>query len=153
MKLSNALKTKKRIAGELNRLQQILVRENARRNDSTSTVDRVDLLGKIEAASTSLVKLKSAIARANVGIYAVLAEMEEAKARITFLKSIPVREGEELSQISWDSVSGAVSKAAYRWESFLNQEALDDACVKVQLKIEECQDKVDHYNAVTDVEQ
>ena len=40
MNIAQALKQKNRLAGELVRQQQILQRENARRNDSVSRTDR-----------------------------------------------------------------------------------------------------------------
>ena len=54
MKLSQALKQKSRLAGEISRQQQILLRENARRSDSTSTVDRQEVWNKIQNSPEEL---------------------------------------------------------------------------------------------------
>ena len=40
MKIHKALKVKNRLAGEVARLMEILKRENSRRSDDTSTVER-----------------------------------------------------------------------------------------------------------------
>ena len=69
MKLNQALKTKSRMVGELNRLQQIFQRENARRNDSTSKVDRTALWDQIIKLSTEIGELKAKIVVANIKVY------------------------------------------------------------------------------------
>jgi len=56
--LSSALKSKSRLAGELVRLQAILQRENSRKSDSVSTVDRQEIWNKILETSNKLGELK-----------------------------------------------------------------------------------------------
>ena len=115
MKLSQALKQKSRLAGEISRQQQILLRENARRSDSTSTVDRQEVWNKIQSLSEELWKLKGKIAKANINIYPALERMAEYKTLITFLKGLNIREGEEIILVGRDQ-----EKLVYKWNSFLN---------------------------------
>ena len=95
MNLSQALKEKNRLAGELVRQQQILQRENSRRSGATSKVDREQVWNKIIEISTSLGELKGRITVANIGVYPMLEGMSELKARISYLNPLSVREGEE----------------------------------------------------------
>jgi len=94
MNLAQALKQKNRLAGELARQQQILQRENARRSDSASTVDREDVLNRIVELSEELGELKGKITKANVNIYPALERMAEYKSLIAFYQGLPKREGE-----------------------------------------------------------
>lgn len=146
MKLSQALKIKNRLAGEISRLQQILQRENARRSDSVSTVDRSEVYEKIVKLSEELGSLKAKIANANVGIYAFLERMAELKAHIAFLVSLPKREGTELVPLNGDQ-----KPLEYKWDSYITQEKCDEKVAALQLKIGELQDQVDAYNATTNV--
>ena len=144
MNLSQALKEKNRLAGELVRQQQILQRENSRRSDATSKVDREHVWNKIIEISTSLGELKGRITVANIGVYPMLEGMSELKARISYLNSLSVREGEELVFIGRDQ-----EKMSYTWNSLINQEKRDILIGELQLQINTLQDKIDIYNAVT----
>lgn len=144
MNLAQALKLKNRLAGELVRKQQILGRENARRNDSVSKIDREAVWNEIVEISDKLGELKGRISRANIAIYPSLERMAELKSRITFLSNLPKREGEEVSFVGRDS-----EKLIYTWDSFINQERADEEVADLQEEINDLQDKVDAYNATT----
>lgn len=146
MTLSNALKQKNRLAGELVRLQQILLRENERRSDSTSTVDRQSIWDKIITVSNDLGVIKGKISEANIGIYSKLERMAELKSRISYLKTLPVHEGEEVVFVGRDQ-----EKMVYTWNSFINQESIDLKVESIQEEINSLQDEVDLYNATTEI--
>ena len=146
MNLAQALKQKNRFAGELVRQQQILSRENARRSDSVSKVDRKAVYDKIAELSAQLGELKGKITQANVGIYPAIERMAEFKAHIAFLQGLPKTEGEEVSFVGRDQ-----EKLVYKWDSFINQENSDKRVAELQEKINALQDQVDAYNATTEV--
>lgn len=146
MNLAQALKQKNRLAGELVRQQQILSRENARRNDSVSKVDREAVWTKVVELSTKLGELKGKITVANIGIYPMLDKMAELKARITFIQGLDKREGEEITSVGYNS-----EKLVYTWNSCINQEKCDALVVKLQEEINALQDQVDNYNATTTI--
>jgi len=146
MNLAQALKQKNRLAGELVRQQQILQRENARRSDSVSLIDREPVWNKILQLSDELGVLKGKITTANIGIYPLLERMAELKARITFIQSLPKREGEEISFVGRDQ-----EKLVYTWNSTINQQKSDDLVAKLQEQINTLQDQVDTYNSTTQI--
>lgn len=147
MKLHKALKVKNRLTGELNRLQEILKRENSRRDDNLSKVDVQDVYSQVFTTREKLIKLKTAISKANIGIYEKISQIAELKAFINFIQSLPVREGEEIVFIGRDQ-----EKLVYNWKTFLNREAIDKAVQQLQWHINNAQDEVDVYNANTDIE-
>lgn len=147
MNLAQALKQKNRLAGEIVRQQQILQRENARRSDSVSQVDRNAVWQKIIELSEELGNLKGKITQANVNIYPALERMAELKARIAFINSLPKREGEEVNFIGRDQ-----EKMVYQWDSLINQQKCDELVADLQEEINDLQDEVDSYNATTQVE-
>jgi hypothetical protein len=146
MNLANALKQKNRIAGELVRQQQILQRENARRSDSVSKVERESVWKQIQSLSDELGTLKGKITVANIGIYPLLERMAELKARISYIQMLDKREGEEVSFIGRDQ-----EKLTYTWDSTINQVRSDSMIAELQTQINDLQDKVDQYNATTTV--
>ena len=146
MKLSQALKLKNRLAGEIAQKQQILQRENARRNDNPSKVNAQEVFDQIVKLSEELGTLKGKISTANIGIYSKLERMAELKSFIAFLVSLPKREGEEVQFVGRDQ-----EKLTYTWTSLINQEACDKRVAELQTAIGNLQDEVDQYNATTDI--
>ena len=146
MNLSQALKQKNRLAGELVRQQLILSRENSRRSDSVSTVDRDAVWAKIQQLSEELGVLKGKITTANIGIYPLIERMAELKSRISYVQTLDKREGDEVSFVGRDQ-----EKLVYTWNSTINQSRCDELVANLQVQINELQDKVDAYNATTTV--
>jgi hypothetical protein len=146
MKLSQALKQKNRLAGEITQQQQILIRENARRSDSVSTVDRQKVYDHILDLSNRLGELKGKIAAANVGIYTKLERMAEMKSHIAFLQSLPKKEGEEVAVYGRSD-----EKIVYTWNSLITQQVADGMVADLQQQIGNLQDQVDEYNATTEI--
>lgn len=147
MNLAQALKHKNRLAGEIVRQQQILHRENARRNDSVSTVDRGQVLANILKLSNELGTLKAKIATANIGIYPLLERMAEYKSLIAFYQGLPKQEGQDVQFVGRDQ-----EKLTYTWESHINQTRCDELIAKLQEDINAWQDEVDAYNATTTID-
>lgn len=142
MSLSKALKTKNRIAGELNRLQQIFNRENSRKEGSTSKVDRKALLDQIWKKRSALVAVKTMIAEANVGIAGALVAMGELKAESAFLQSVNVMDGK-----CQDSRGFRETSAEVVYDAFLKQEDVDARVAEITRTIDSLQDRADTYNA------
>jgi hypothetical protein len=146
MKLTRALKEKNRLAGELTRLQKILQRENSRRNDSTSTVDRAEVWDSCIGLTDQLSEIKGKICVANIGIYPKLERMSELKSRIAFIKMLSTRNGEEIERYGRSD-----EKIVYQWDAFLKEALIDDLVSVYQTQINDLQDEVDDYNATTDI--
>jgi len=71
--------------------------------------------------------------------------MAELKSRISFLQSLPKREGQESSFLGGDKVQ------TYNWSSFLNQEICDLKVTEIQEAINQYQDDIDLFNGQTSV--
>jgi hypothetical protein len=141
MNLSQALKKKNRLAGELVRQQRILERENARRSDSVSTVNREEVWNKILDLSAQLGDIKGKITVANVGIYPSLERMAELKSRVAWLMMLTKRQGEEIVFVGRDQ-----ERLTYIWNSFIAQEKADALVSELQTQIDTLQDSIDQFN-------
>jgi hypothetical protein len=145
MNLSQALKEKNRLAGELVRLQTIFSRENSRRDDNVSKVNPEEVWKKILETSDRLGALKAKIAVANIEIYPAIERMAELKSRIAYLAALSKREGPE------DVVGYNTPTLHYKWTAFMNQQRCDEEIAAVQLLCNDLQDKIDSHNATHEI--
>ena len=144
IKLHTALKLKNRLVGEVARLQSVLARENSRRDDNPSKVDAGKVDSLLRTTRHKLVRLKTAIAAANIPIYAALARMEETKSALAFYQTLNTREGVETVATYKDNVT-------YNHTAYLNREAVDELVASFQEEINAAQDEVDSFNASTTI--
>ena len=145
MKIHKALKVKNRLTGELNKLKEVVNRENSRRNDNASKIDCSKVMSELLEVSNKLNRIKTAIAEANVGIYGSIDLMGELKNLISFYTCLDTREGEEVAYLGGDQ------QTTFRYTAFLNKEEVELRIRALQNRINELQDKIDDYNAITDV--
>jgi len=147
MKLNKALKLKNTLAGQMKHQQNILARENSRRADSSSKVDRDTIFKRIFALRLELIDIKSKITKANVGIYPVLAEMEELKGFITYIQMLQTKHGVFEENFGM----GQREPKMVEYAAYLTQEKVDELVTATQKTIDALQDKIDEYNAATDI--
>lgn len=149
--LSQALKLKNRLAGEVARSREIVQRENSRKE---STPVRADVRAAFEQSivrSRELAAFKGAIAAANAGvtgaetgIYGKLNLQAELRGLISFLKALDTKEGEEVERVGFLSRDEA-SRAVY--VAVINREEVDRLVALHQKEIERLQDEIDDFNA------
>jgi len=148
MKLATALNKKNQLIGELNQLWNIFCRENSRREDNTSKIDAQAIYDKWKTKKKELIELKSAITRTNIGLYPVLAEMEELKSEIAALSTLSIKEGPEITFVF---ANNERQNVIYQWTAAINNEKRDKILERLQTRINELQEYVTTYNANTDV--
>lgn len=145
MNIAQALKKKNRLAGEIRRQEDIMRRENSRREDTTSTVDRESVITKILDLKKDLVDIKTKIAKANVNIYQKIEEMVELKSYIGMLKDLPKRDDVERIYVGDKELH-------LKWTSYITEGACDDMLTALQKSVDTLQDEIDDYNASTQVD-
>lgn len=145
MKLAQALKQKNRLVGEINKLRLLIARENSRRNDNTSTVSVLDAYKMLNSKRDELIKLKTAIAKANVGVYEYIETMGELKAHIAWFEGLPTQDGEEILP------QYGTTPIKYVFNATFKRQDVDVEIAKLQSEINNLQDKIDNYNATTEI--
>jgi len=151
--LAQALKQKNRLAGQVARLRQIVERENSRKESKPSRADVRKAFEDSVARSRELAALKGSIAAANAGvavgdqgIYGKLNLQAELRGLIVFLKELNTREGEEVERVGFLSRDEA-ARAIYVAE--IKRDEIDHHVVAYQMEIEQLQDEIDEFNAIT----
>lgn len=145
MKLSKALKEKNRLVGEINRIKQLISRENSRDVKSSSKVDVDKLWLDLNLTTNKLVTIKAAIFKANVGIYANIVSMGELKDRIYWMASVNTN-NEKSERPYGEHILTTEYKACK------TQEDIDNMTKAMQDEIARLQDEIDEYNATTMIE-
>ena len=151
--LSQALKQKNRLAGEIARAREIVQRENSRKESQAVRADVRAVFEQNVARSRELAAFKGAIAAANAGvlsgdrgIYAKLNLQAELRGLIVFLKGLNTKEGEELERVGFLSRDEAARTV---YVAVITRDEVDRRVATYQAEIEQLQDEIDAFNATT----
>jgi hypothetical protein len=145
MNIAKALKIKNRLVGQITKKQEIIKRENSRRNDSLSTVDVSVEISEWNKLREELIDLKTKISTASVPILNKIIELAELKTTVIFYRCLNTREGTE--KIAY----GQTNVVDYVWVAEVNTQAQDAKISELETKISELQDDIDNFNAVTSI--
>ena len=145
--LAKALKIKNRLAGELKRLQQILVRENSKLVGSVRDVDCENVYESIVDTMHKLIQVKAEIAKANVGIYGNITRIAELKGLLAFYATIPTNDGKIKEEAGWREVA-----TFSEYNAVYKKVKLDLMSTGISGEIDKLQDEIDVYNANTKVD-
>lgn len=151
--LSQALKQKNRLAGEIARLREIVQRENSRKEKQPARADVRVAFDQSVKQSRELAAFKGQIAAANAGvtdlergIYGRLNLQAELRGLIAFLKTLNTKEGEEVERVGFLSRDEAVSTV---YVAVITRDEVDRQIAEWQTEIERLQDEIDEFNATT----
>lgn len=151
--LSQALKQKNRLAGEVARLREIVQRENSRKESQPARADVRVAFDESVIRSRELAAFKGAIATANAGapsgdrgIYFKLNLQAELRGLIAFIKALNTKEGEEVERVGFLSRDEAVHTV---FLATINRNEVDRLVVAYQTEIERLQDEIDEFNVIT----
>jgi hypothetical protein len=145
MKLARALKLKKKLAGEIAKLQQLINTENLQVDTNKSRFDVKDLLNDLFVKQEKLVAVKTQIAQANSAIWSRIFLITEFKGRITFLRGINTQEG-SFSEVSYRET---INKT---FTPQVNKAEIEEMVKRLETEIESLQEEIDEYNQTTQVD-
>ena len=135
--LAKALKLKNRLAGRLNKVQNDIVEFNS---VLAEQVDKVDIASQCELRdeiANQLVILKTQIVLANSEIQFILIRQGELKAKLSWLQSVPVRDGQERHFHQNTEVT---------WVAYMKKKDVDEETRKLEAEIDNIQDQLDAFN-------
>lgn len=145
MKLARALKLKNRLVNQVNRNKSLLAAENIRPVPSTSGVDREAVKRLLDDQLKTLAVLKSKICLANHGIQLELELLAESKSIIEYFRNMPTAE-----EISYEGYGK--DRTEIKQSVFLKRADIESIVTSLQSNIDALQDKIDEYNAQTNVD-
>jgi hypothetical protein len=149
--LAKALKIKNRLVGELASLQAVARQHNSlpieSRGEKSVRLDKV--WEDIQNTSNRIVELKSKIAVATAQIAPFLVDLAETKSTISFLETLPIKEGKEDTQIGY-GVNSSLKTVV--WNSFIDEASKNKLVKENKNRLDSLQDKIDEFNAVTKID-
>ena len=146
-KLNKALKQKNRLVGELNRIKSLIQRENSRKEADYNEEKIQDLFLQFSVLTNELIDLKTAIQRATAPIADKLLRLAEIKGQVDFYQSLETTNGTFERSLSYGS--DKVKTETYC--AYYDQNAVDNKLAEIQKEINDLQDEIDDYNAITTI--
>lgn len=149
--LAKALKIKNRLVGELASLQAVARQHNSLPTESRGEKSvRLDKVWEdIQNTSNRIVELKSKIAVATAQIAPFLVDLAETKSTISFLETLPIKEGKEDTQIGY-GVNSSLKTVV--WNSYIDEASKNKLVKENKNRLDSLQDKIDEFNAVTKID-
>lgn len=142
--LRKALQKKNMMAGEIKKLQNLIASKNSYVDGAPegSREDVKALMVELGLARANLIALKTAVTKANVGIYGTLCELDELKSYISFLDTVQSREG--VHRLSDTNV--------VIWLAQYSEKEIRSMKADIQKQLEVLQERVDEFNTITYIE-
>ena len=140
MKLSRALKLRKKLAGEIAHLQQLISVENVSQDENESKFVVENLWVELHYKQTKLVSVKTAIAVGNAGIWESIFQIVELKGQVTFLRNLDTKEG------TFNEASYHQEALKRTYKPQIDKVRVEKEIKNLEVQIEELQDKIDDYN-------
>jgi hypothetical protein len=142
MNIKQALKLKNKLVTQIKEQYEIAKAHNSIEQGNPRRYSALQSINKANELSIELVELKTKIHLANAPVYDLIFQMSELKNQIKQLKSIPVDEGKVTERY------GSITTIK---EVELNIAERDNLVKGLESQIEELQDKLDTYNAITEL--
>lgn len=144
MKLSKALKEKKRMAANIARLKSTIQKKNS---FLVGSLDQEryncnELMEELKTAIEELITLKTVINKANLGIQVTMYELSEAKSMLSFITGINTKEGE---------ISSNYNDRIEKFNVWVNEIEKEAMRAKYQDFADELQEKIDTFNYTTNI--
>lgn len=141
--LRKALQTKKTLVGDIAKLRANITKFNSQRTPNPH-VDVHALISEYQDKTTKLMNLKTAITKANIGIYSEIVMAEEFKSQIALFESLDTDE-EGLEYRAGEAVKYTKTVA-------INYAKKMDYVKTLRTELEEILDKIDGFNTNTMIE-
>jgi len=144
MKLSQALKEKKRLAAEIQHLKNRIASKNSyiKQSNVKEKFNVVEMYDELQRKVQELMNLKIVINEANKEIQSSIYALSEYKAMISFWNGVPVAEG---------IVERGYQDTLTEYECQIDELKKIEIIAELQKKADLLQDQIDTYNYTTEV--
>jgi peptidoglycan hydrolase CwlO-like protein len=149
--LSQALKKKTRLAGEIKRLEKVIGENNSHPQETPVRLDLSASMEELKCKHRELAEIKSRIACGNAGmkstdkgVYPQIHLMAELKGLVKFIRCLKTTEG-KVNENSYGDPNVVEYVAEIPMDKVLE---LDKS---FQQEIEKLQDEIDYYNVTTKI--
>jgi len=141
MKIAKALKLKNQLAGEVAQLKELLTKQNVRSTKQKFDYDNREVLARLRAKVTELVKVKAAVAAANAEIYAKVFRLAELKGLVSTLTALDTKSG-----VFHEGRGFAEASYEVEYVAQLGKVDVDKLVAESKAEIQSLQDELDEFN-------
>ena len=141
MKIAKALKVKNQLAGEVAQLKDLLAKQNSRSTKQKFDYDNREVLTRLRAKLDELVKVKAAVASANVEIYDRIFRLAELKGLATTLNALDTKTG-----VFHEGRGFAEASYEVEYVAQLGKVDVDKLVAELNAEIQSLQDALDEFN-------
>jgi ABC-type Zn2+ transport system substrate-binding protein/surface adhesin len=141
MKIAKALKMKNQLAGEVAQLKDLLAKQNSRSTKQKFDYDNREVLTRLRAKLDELVKVKAAVASANVEIYDRIFRLAELKGLATTLTALDTKTG-----VFHEGRGFAEASYEVEYVAQLGKVDVDKLVAELNAEIQSLQDALDEFN-------
>jgi hypothetical protein len=141
MKIAKALKLKNQLAGEVAQLKELLTKQNVRSTKQKFDYDNHEVLARLKTKLAELVKVKAALAAANVEIYDKIFRLAELKGFVAALAALDTKSGVFHEGHGFTEASHEVDYVAQ-----LGKVEVDKIVAELNVEIQSLQDALDEFN-------
>lgn len=141
MKIAKALKLKNQLAGELAQLKELLIKQNVRSAKQKFDYNNREVLTRLRAKLDELIKVKAALAAANVEAYDKIFRLAELKGLAATLAGLDTKAGVFHE-------AGRFGEPGYEVEyvAQLGKVDVDKLVAELKDEIQKLQDALDEFN-------
>ena len=141
MKLAKALKLKNQLAGEVAELKKLLAAQNVRSTKQKFDYDNREVLARLRAKLDELVRVKAALAAANVEAYEKIFRLAELKGLVTALEAVDTKSG-----VFHEDHGFGESHHEVEYVAQLSKVEVDKLVADLKNEIQLLQDALDEFN-------
>jgi len=141
MKIAKALKMKNQLAGEVAQLKDLLAKQNSRSTKQKFDYDNREVLTRLRAKLDELVKVKAAVAAANVAVYDRIFRLAELKGLATTLNALDTKAG-----VFHEGRGFADASYEVEYVAQLAKVDVDKLVAELNAEIQSLQDALDEFN-------
>jgi hypothetical protein len=139
--VAKALKLKNELVGDINKLKALITSNNVYDNRNKARANTVEAHKTLGEKIVSLVKVKTAIAGANVAIHEAIYAKSEAAAMIEFLATVNTVDGIQDTGFGSDRTTTMVAQ--------ITSDVVTKQSAELQKKVSKLQDVLDEFNHKT----
>ena len=142
MNLTKALKAKKKLVKQVDEFYNRFLNSNSKEQDTLSVYNAEESYEKWIEATNELIALKTKIQLANAPIAHKIFQLGELKSQAAKLKRVETREGIWRDRYSDKTVT---------YTAWMNQLSKDQMVEKLEEQIENLQEEIEAFNALTKI--
>jgi len=144
MNVKQALKLKNVLITELNELYNLVRSSNSNVVGNVKHYEESEVMLQADSKMLELVELKAKIHAANAPVYAKIFLLSELKNKANHYRSISTTEGKQIDRY------GSNAEPTYIEVEF-NVKQVKDLIKGIEVRINEIQDELDTFNAITEI--